>query len=249
MTGRGLQRVQAVVKTIVGAHSMAIHIAWRWWLALAFAAQIGAGTAAHAQAPGVDGPSAAMVAPTPRPATVRVAFQTTEGAIVMELEKDRAPITTRNFLRYIDERRYDGQTFYRAADIAENFGLIQAGVRVMKPGQKLIPPIAHEPTTLTGLSHQTGTGSMARLALGTAQSDFFITVGDMSSLDAQPGKPGDNAGFAAFGRVTEGMDVVMKIMRGAINPALGAKEGMTGQMLAAPVRIISARRVVEPAKP
>ena len=95
------------------------------------------------------------------------------------------------------------EAFYRAINMAENFGLIQGGATIMKPGQKLIPPIAHEPTTLTGLSHQTGTISMARGALGTARSDFFITVGDMSSLDAHPDKPGDNQGFAAFGRGRE----------------------------------------------
>lgn len=201
------------------------------------------GGAVKAQTPTVPSPTGAAPAQQPKPATVRVVLQTSEGAIVLELEKDRAPLTTRNFLRYIDERRYDNQTFYRALDMAENFGLIQAGVTVMKPGQKPIPPIAHEPTTLTGLSHQTGTVSMARRALGTAQSDFFIAVGDMSSLDAQPDKPGDNQGFAAFGRVTEGLDVVMKIMRGPINPALGAKDGMAGQMLANPVRILSARRM------
>ncbi len=196
----------------------------------------------QAQTPSAGSPPSA-VAPQPKPATVRVALQTSEGAIVLELEKDRAPISTRNFLRYVDERRYDGQTFYRAVNIAENFGLVQAGVRVMKPGQKIIPPIAHEPTTQTGLSHQTGTVSMARRALGTAQSDFFIVIGDMSSLDAQPSKPGDNQGFAAFGKVVEGMDVVMKILSGPINPALGAKDGMTGQMLANPVRILTARRM------
>lgn len=206
------------------------------------------GGAVKAQTPTVPSPTGAAPAQQPKPATVRVVLQTSEGAIVLELEKDRAPITTRNFLRYVDERRYDNQTFYRALDMAENFGLIQAGVTVMKPGQKPIPPIAHEPTTLTGLSHQTGTVSMARRALGTAQSDFFIAVGDMSSLDAQPDKPGDNQGFAAFGRVTEGLDVVMKIMRGPINPALGAKDGMAGQMLANPVRILSARRMEQGGK-
>lgn len=181
--------------------------------------------------------------PKPMPATVRVALQTSEGPILLELEKDRAPITTRNFLRYVDEKRYDGQAIYRAVNIAENFGLIQGGESILKPGQRQLPPIAHEPTTLTGLSHQTGTISMGRLAPGTARSDFFITVGDMSSLDAHPDKPGDNLGFAAFGHVVEGMDVVLKIMKAPINPALGAKNGMIGQMLAQPVKIISARRV------
>lgn len=185
----------------------------------------------------------------PRPGLVRVVLQTSEGPIVLELEKDRAPLTTRNFLRYVDEKRYDGQTIYRAVNIAENFGLIQGGETVLKPGQRQLPPIAHEPTTLTGLSHQTGTISMGRLAPGTARSDFFITVGDMSSLDAHPDKPGDNLGFSAFGHVVEGMDVVLKIMRLPINPALGAKQGMVGQMLAQPVKIMIARRVAAPVNP
>lgn len=199
-----------------------------------------------AQTASVTAPAAPVLAPVPqpKPATVRVSIQTSEGPIVLELEKDRAPITTRNFLRYVDEKRYDGQTFYRAVNLAEDFGLIQGGETILKPGQRQLPPIAHEPTTLTGLSHQTGTISMGRLAPGTARSDFFITVGDMSSLDAHPDKPGDNAGFAAFGHVVEGMDVVMKIMRAPINPALGARQGMTGQMLAQPVRIISVRRII-----
>lgn len=220
-----------------------------WMRALAPVLALGLiGGAVQAQTPAVSSPAVAAPVQQRKPATVRVVLQTSEGAIVLELEKDRAPITTRNFLRYVDERRYDNQTFYRALDMAKNFGLIQAGVTVMKPGQKPIPPIAHEPTTLTGLSHQTGTVSMARRALGTAQSDFFIAVGDMSSLDTQPDKPGDNQGFAAFGQVTEGLDVVMKIMRGPINPALGTKDGMAGQMLANPVRILSARRMEQGGK-
>lgn len=187
-------------------------------------------------------PSAAAQAPAPKPATVLVTLQTSEGPIVLELEKERAPITTANFLRYVDQKRFDGITFYRAINMAENFGLVQAGVTQMKPGQKLLPPIAHEPTTQTGLTHKTGTVSMARGGLGTARSDFFITVGDMSSLDAHPDQPGDNAGFAAFGRVVQGMDVVLKIMRAPVDPALGEKEGMKGQMLAQPVRILTAKR-------
>lgn len=217
--------------------------------ALAIALAYGVGCYSCGLAQDTSAPKAKLpLVDQPVPATVRVALHTSEGPIVLELEKDRAPVTTRNFLRYIDEKRYDGQSFYRAINMAENFGLIQAGVTVMKPGQKLIPPIAHEPTTLTGLSHQTGTVSMARREPGTARSDFFITVGDMSSLDAHPEKPGDNQGFAAFGHVVEGMDVVLKIMRAPINPALGVKEGMTGQMLAQPVRIVSARRL-QPANP
>jgi len=184
----------------------------------------------------------------PKPATVRVALQTTAGPIVLELEEERAPITTANFLRYVDARRFDGQNFYRALNMAKDFGLIQAGVRELKPGDKPLPPaIAHEPTTLTGLSHKTGAISMARREEGTAQSDFFIVVGDMSSLDAHPEKPGDNSGFAVFGHVVEGMDVVRAIMTAKIDPAKGAEDGMAGQILAEPVKILTARRVEVPA--
>lgn len=209
------------------------------------AAALGLSVPAHAQE--ASAPQAgASVAPALKAATVQVTLQTGEGAIVLELEKDRAPITTANFLRYVDEKRFDGAAFYRAIDMAENFGLVQGGIVQMKPGQKLLPPIAHEPTTLTGLRHHTGTVSMARGAQGTARSDFFITVGDMSSLDAHPDQPGDNAGFAAFGHVVDGMDVVLKIMRAPIDPALGEKEGMKGQILAQPVRILTARRTPPP---
>ncbi len=202
----------------------------------------GAG-AAFAQEGASGAAAQAAPAPAPKPATVRVTLQTSEGAILLELEKERAPITTANFLKYVDQKRYDGQTIYRALNIAENFGLIQGGVTIMKAGQKPIPPIAHEPTNQTGLLHRTGTISMARGAPGTARSDFFIVVGDMSSLDAHPDKPGNDVGFAAFGHVVEGMDVVFRIMRSPISPTLGEKDGMKGQMLDVPVKIISVRRV------
>ena len=207
-------------------------------------AMMGAGGPAVAQDQAGEPPAVAApaVQPAPKAETVRVTLTTGEGPIVLELEKERAPITTANFLKYVDSKRFDGQNFYRALNIAENFGLIQAGVTKLKPGDKLPPPIAHEPTTQTGLSHQTGTVSMARGAPGTARWDFFIVVGDMSSLDAQPDQPGDNLGFAAFGHVVEGMDVVMRIMGSPISPTLGEKDGMKGQMLEAPVTILSARR-------
>jgi len=208
-------------------------------LAVPALAQQEAGAPVTPQAPAASEPAAPA---QPRPATVLVTLQTAEGPIVLELEKERAPITTANFLRYVDAKLYDGATFYRAIDMAADFGLVQGGITVLKPGQKFFPPIAHEPTTQTGLSHQTGTLSIARGEQGSARTDFFITVGDMSSLDAHPEKPGDNAGFAAFGHVVEGMDVVLKIMRAPISPTLGADNGMQGQMLAAPVKILTARR-------
>jgi peptidyl-prolyl cis-trans isomerase A (cyclophilin A) len=183
-------------------------------------------------------PLHAQPAAPPNASTVRVLLQTSEGAITLELEKDRAPATTANFLRYVDAKRLDGVNFYRAMKAPPGQGLIQGGVR--DPG-RLFPPIAHEPTTQTGLSHGDGAISMARHAPGSATADFFIIVGGMPSLDANPQQPGDNLGFAVFGRVVEGMEVVRRILELPTSPTEG--EGvMRGQMLADPVRIVTARR-------
>ena len=182
-------------------------------------------------------PVAPQPAPPPATGIVKVTLTTTQGSIVIALEKDRAPVTTANFLRYVDAKRFDGITFYRAMKVDWGGGLIQAGQRLPA---KLYPPIAHEPTTQTGLSHTEGTISMARFAPGSATADFSIMVGDMTGLDANPKATGDNAGFAAFGKVVEGMDVVKAILAA---PTSDAGEGvMKGQMLAAPVKILTARR-------
>lgn len=174
-----------------------------------------------------------------QPATVRVALQTSEGNIVLELETARAPVTTGNFLRYVDARRLDGTTFYRAMKLRSDWGLVQGGVR---DPRRLYPPIAHEPTTQTGLAHGEGVISMARRAPGSAQADYFITVGAHPGYDANPGAEGDNLGFAAFGRVVEGMDVVRRILEAPTSPTEG--EGvMRGQMLSPQIRILTARRV------
>ncbi|HWK36050.1 peptidylprolyl isomerase [Sphingomonas sp.] len=193
---------------------------------------------AAAQTPPAD--AAPAPAPAPQPAeTVRVALTTTAGAIVLELDRTHAPITTANFLRYVDARRFDGIAFFRAMNLSWGGGLIQAGIR---DAAKLYPPIAHEPTTQTGLHHTEGTISMARMAPGTATADFTIMLGDMTGLDAHPDQPGDNAGYAAFGHVIEGMDVVKAIAAMPVSATLG--EGvMKGQYLAQPVKILTARRV------
>ena len=183
--------------------------------------------------------------PAPAPAahvfaTVKVALETGMGTIIVAVETERAPITAANFLRYVDQKRLDGTNFYRADPIAPNFGLIQGGVR--NDPKRLLKPIAHEPTTGTGLSNTDGAISMARAAPGSATADFFIIVGDMSALDAKPDQPGDNLGFAAFGHVTDGMDVVRKILASPTSPTDG--EGvMKGQMLAPRVAILHAHRV------
>ena len=171
----------------------------------------------------------------------KVRLETSEGPIVIRLEMKRAPITAGNFLRYVDEKRFDGTSFYRAARNRRDptFGLVQGGIN-HKAVRALIP-IAHEPTSRTGLKHGDGTVSMARNAPGTAMGDFFITVGPASYLDARPG----NVGYAAFGQVVEGMSVVRKILAGPTHPGGWSKTTM-GQSLVTPIRIISARRVRSP---
>ena len=181
----------------------------------------------------------APAAPAPQPATVQVTLTTSAGPIVLALEKERAPITTANFLRYVDQKRLDGVTFYRACVVAPGFGLIQGGVR--NDPKRVLKPIPHEPTTQTGLSHVDGAISMARQAPGTASGDFFITVGAIPSMDAHPDQPGDNQGFAVFGHVVEGMDVVRRILGSPASPTAG-EGAMKGQMLDPPIRILSARR-------
>lgn len=183
--------------------------------------------------------------PAPKPATVRVTLTTADGPIVLELEKERAPVTTANFLRYVDQKRFDGAVFYRAMKLTPDgsYGLIQGGTRGNP--KTTLPAIRHEPTSTTGLSHVDGTISMARGAPGSATGDFFITIGALTSLDADLSKPGDNLGFAAFGRVAEGMDVVKRIMVAPTLPTEGVGV-MKGQMIAAPIRIVSARRTPAP---
>jgi peptidyl-prolyl cis-trans isomerase A (cyclophilin A) len=185
---------------------------------------------------------AAPPEPTHGPAPVQdlvpVAIDTSLGRIVIALDRGHAPVTTANFLHYVDTHRFDGEAFYRAMHVDDG-GLIQAGVR--SNVRKLYPPIAHEPTSLTGLHNVAGTISMARLAPGSATADFFILLSDMPGFDA--GAPGgDPDGFAAFGHVTAGMDVVRKIFEAPVSATAG--EGvMKGQMLDPKITIIKAARV------
>ena len=151
-------------------------------------------------------------------------------------------------MRYVDQKRLDGTVFYRAMKL--NFGgpgpqgLIQGGTQY--DPKRILKPIAHEPTNVTGILHKAGTISMARWEPGTATCDFSILLSDMPALDANPGGTGDVAGYAAFGRVVEGMDVVQKIHAAPISATKG--EGvMRGQMIEPPVRIVTARRARMPA--
>ena len=113
---------------------------------------------------------------TPAEPLPRVALLTSLGTIVVELDTVRAPISAANFLRYVDEGRYDGVTFYRAMPGHNGSGLIQGGTSPFPDRAR--PPIAHEPTTLTGLSHVEGALSLPRFEPGTAGGDFTIMVGD-----------------------------------------------------------------------
>jgi peptidyl-prolyl cis-trans isomerase A (cyclophilin A) len=185
----------------------------------------------------------AVPAPAPKQDLVPVAIDTSLGRIVVALDRGHAPVTTGNFLHYVDTHRFDGQNFYRAMHVADqngaDGGLIQGGITT--DAHKLYPPIAHEPTTQTGLHNVAGAISLANAGPGTARADFFILVSDMPGLDAG-GPGGDPNGFAAFGHVTEGMDVVKKIWTSPVSATKGTG-AMKGQMLDPPVKIIKAARL------
>ncbi|MBX7481100.1 peptidylprolyl isomerase [Qipengyuania qiaonensis] len=184
-------------------------------------------------------------APEPAAATQLVVIETTMGDITVSIETERAPVTAANFLRYVDEDRFDGTKFYRAMHLdwgEPPNGLLQGGTQ-MDP-ERVLDPIAHEPTTQTGLSHTDGALSMARYDPGTATGDFSIMIKDQTGLDANPASPDPDLqlGFAVFGYVVDGMDVVNAIH--ALPPDPDKGEGwMKGQLLAEPATIVDMRRV------
>jgi len=181
----------------------------------------------------------------PEPETTLVVLETTMGDITAAIETERAPITAANFLRYVDEGRFDGTVFYRAMRLDwgdQPNGLIQAGTQ--NDPERTLPPIAHEPTSETGVLHIAGALSMARNAPGTATGDFSILLQEQPGMDADPSSddPELRAGYTAFGHVVDGMEVVRAIHAAPTDPDKG--EGwMKGQMLAEPVKIVDARRV------
>jgi len=170
-------------------------------------------------------------AEAPKDDLVRVALDTDKGRIVLALDRGRAPATTANYLRYVDSRRFDGISFYRAMPYGAGNGLIQAGIT--RDARLLYPPVKHEPPSATGLTMEAGTVAMANLGPGTARSDFFILAGPITTF-------GDS--FAAFGRVVEGMDVVRAILASPVSATRG-EGSMKGQMLEPAVTIRTARRV------
>ena len=177
--------------------------------------------------------------PTPLP---RVALETTAGRIVIEADTAHAPITAGNFLKYVDGKRLDGVVFYRAVKVADRFGFVQFGTN--GDPKRALPPIKHEPTTQTGLHHTEGAISVARFGPGTATGDFTISVGDQrAALDADPGKPGDNLGYAAFGRVVEGMDTIVTILDAPVSPTATVRGSFKGEVPVTTVKVLTARRV------
>lgn len=195
--------------------------------------------------------AAAVPAVAPLPDVVRVAIVTTLGRIEVDLNHAKAPVTVRNFVRYTDQRRFDGIIFYRAMRLdwgQQPNGLIQAGLR--GDPRKVLRPIAHEPTSQTGLRHLSGAISMARAAPGTATADFSILLSDLAALDADPAAadPERRAGYAAFGQVSSGMEVVRKIWDSPLSPTKGDGP-LKGQMIDPPVKILTVRRIPIPPTP
>ncbi|WNO55155.1 peptidylprolyl isomerase [Stakelama saccharophila] len=193
----------------------------------------------------------ALAQDTPAPnakGQVFVRLDTSAGPMTLAIETEKAPVTAKNFLRYVDSGRLDGRSFYRVVKVQDEFGFVQFG---MDGDPKLsYPPIAHEPTIETGLHHTDGTISIARLEPGSARGEFTIVVGDnRPSFDAHPGKPRDNLGYAAFGRIVSGRDTLIKILDTPVDPDKAADSGVfKGEMPADPVKIVQARRVPAPAE-
>ena len=179
----------------------------------------------------------ALAAGTATPPLPLVALRTALGEVVIEVDVVRAPVSGRNFLRYVDAHRYDGGAFHRTVTTspdnqpanAVKIDVVQAGAA---PG-KDFPPIPLERTRDTGLAHVDGAVSMARDGPDTATSDFFVCVGPQPELDHGGRRNPDGQGFAAFGRVVSGMDVVRRIHAA---PA-------EGQSLRPPVPILEAVRL------
>lgn len=141
-----------------------------------------------------------------------VKIESSYGAIFIEVYDDKAPITANHFLKEVEKGTYNNSKFYRVLQSnpggTYNTGVLQGGVY----GSPLVvEKIEHEPTSVSGLSHNTGIVSMARKEAGSASSEFFICIGDQSSLDHGRRGTEDSLGMAAFAKVIEGMDVVKTI--------------------------------------
>jgi len=152
-------------------------------------------------------------------APVQVRVVTDSGTIVVALEPSKAPGTVANFLRYVDEHRYDGGSFYRAVTLQNQLPAAQQPqIEVIQGGidadsSRRLPAIAHERNDRSGIKHTDGVISMARGAPGSASSEFFFVINAQPALDFGGQRNPDGQGFAAFGRVVSGMNVVHLIQR------------------------------------
>ncbi|HKK12661.1 MAG TPA: peptidylprolyl isomerase [Flavobacteriaceae bacterium] len=148
--------------------------------------------------------------------TVNCEIQTSKGNILIELYPNKAPITVSNFLKYVDNKLYDNSSFFRVCTL-KNEADRDIKIEVIQGGNveesKTFPPIKMETTEQTGIKHVNGTISMARNGPDTATSQFFICINDQPELDYQGKRNPDGQGFAAFGKVVQGMDVVLEIQK------------------------------------
>jgi len=178
--------------------------------------------------------------------TARVRVQTELGDIVVEVDSVRAPGTAANFLRYVDEGHYDGGTWHRTVKMDNQpestikIEVIQAGVNPDR-AKSGFPAIALERTSVTGLLHKNGVISMARGGPDSATSGWFICINDQPSLDFGGQRNPDGQGFAAFGRVVSGMDVVRKIQ--AAPSSADRKTNTEAQRLTPPIKILKVARI------
>lgn len=183
---------------------------------------------------------------------VRLIMKTEVGDVTFEVYPTQAPETVANFLRHVDNGYYQASTFYRTVRMnnqAQNevkIEVLQGGIGVLeakgaakKPSP--FPPVYHEDTDMTGLLHKDGTISMARDAPGTATSEFFICINDQPSLDFGGRRNTDGKGFAAFGKVVDGMDIIRHIQAMRTEPPTSTQY-TSGQILVQPVRILSVER-------
>ena len=166
----------------------------------------------------------------------RVVIETPLGSMEVEVDTVRAPMTGRNFLRYVDQSSYRGGRFHRTVRL-DNQPETRVPIQVIQGGldsgrAKDFPPIKLERTAETGLFHRDGTISMARDGPDTATSDFFICIGDQPELDFGGKRNSDRQGFAAFGRVVRGMDVVRQIQTARAQ----------GERLTPPIQIVDITR-------
>jgi peptidyl-prolyl cis-trans isomerase A (cyclophilin A) len=193
------------------------------------------------------GAASAQQRPAAPPVTVIV--ETALGAITLEVDAARAPVTAANFLKYVDGRFYDGGVVNRAVrpdnttrhDV--EIQVIQVQIDPARTREQFAP-IPLERTNVTGLTHRDGVISMARSGPDSATASFFITIGDQPELDFGGKRNADGQGFAAFGRVVAGMDVVKKIQA---SPT-GQRGAYGTETLEPPIRILSARVVNRPGR-